>query len=114
MARSSVAEKLDRVELKPLKCDMKRTSEVFVRGGDVFDQARNRCGFSMGETAEHYGVSPSLLQRQMTNQDNQHLSFQRICEMPAKFKTEIAIGLLEDVGAGVEVETTVRIKKSAA
>jgi len=112
--KSSLAERLDRVERKPLKCGPKRTSETFVRGGELFDSARQRCGFSMGEAADHYGVSPSLLQRQMTNQDNQHLSFQRICEMPPAFRTELALGLLEDVGVGVEVETVVRIKKEKA
>jgi hypothetical protein len=111
MAKDNTA-RLESVERKPLKCDMRRTSETFVRGGRIFDKARERCGFSKEQAAEHYGVSHSLMTRQVANQDNQHLSFQRICDMPAAFRREIALGLLEDVG-GVEVETTIRIKEAA-
>jgi hypothetical protein len=108
----SMRERLDAVERRPLKCDTKRTSETFVRGGQLFESARERCGLSKEQAADHYGVSPSLLTRQTTNQDNQHLSFQRICEMPPAFRRELAIGMLTDVD-GVEVETTVRVKLTA-
>lgn len=108
----TVAEKLDRVERKPLKCDIRRTKESFVRGGELFTQARERCGYSHEQAADHYGVSSGLLSRQVANQDNQHLSFQRICEMPSEFKREIGLGLLRDCG-GVEEETVVRIRRTA-
>lgn len=77
------------MELKPLKCERKRTSESFVRGGDIFEQARNAAQMTREQAADAYGVSASLLQRQVTNQDNQHLSFQRICEMPERFQREV-------------------------
>ena len=95
-----------------MKCELRRTSETFVQGGKVFEQAVNRCGWSKDQAAGHYGVSASLMTRQMQNTDNQHLSFQRICEMPAAFRKEIAIGLLEAVD-GVEVDTVVTIKRVA-
>jgi hypothetical protein len=108
---SNVAKLPDRVERKPLKCEPRRTSETFVRGGQVFEKARERCGFSKEQAADHYGVSPSLLTRQVANQDNQHLSFQRICEMPAPFKREIGKALLED--AGLEVELWMKVRQGA-
>lgn len=112
MPRNNTAQ-LETVERKPLKCELRRASETFVRGGRIFEKARERCGFSKEQAADHYGVSASLLTRQVSNQDNQHLSFQRICDMPPAFRREIALGLLEDVG-GVEVETTIRIREKAA
>ena len=111
--RTTVATLPERVERKPLKCEAVRTSETFVRGGKLFEKARERCGYSQAQAAGHYGVSASLLSRQTTNQDGQHLSWQRICEMPAAFKREIGLALLADV-EGVEVETTIRIKEHAA
>lgn len=118
MPRQSQAN-LPPMELRPLKRPEPRTSDSFVRrgkayeqGGKVFEQAVNRCGWTKDQAAGHYGVSASLMTRQMQNTDNQHLSFQRICEMPEAFRREIAIGLLEDV-RGVEVDTVVTIKRVA-
>lgn len=108
----SVREALAGVELKPLKCGLGRTSDVFVRGGQIFEQARECCGLTREQAAAEYGVSASLLQRQATNQDNQHLSFQRICEMPLKFQTEVIRAWAERLAGVVEVETTVRIKRA--
>ena len=107
-----MAHPLDSVERKPLKCQLSSTSETFVRGGRLFEKAREVCGFSKEQAADHYGVSPSLLARQVTNQDNQHLSFQRICAMPPAFQVEIALGMLRAVG-GIEEETVVRLRRSA-
>lgn len=97
---SSLARKLDAVEGKPVKCELRGTSETFVRGGKLFDSAREACGLSNEQAADHYGVSPSLLTRQKSNQDNQHLSFQRICEMPPAFRRELALRMLADVAGG--------------
>jgi hypothetical protein len=108
----SLQRQLPPMELRALKCELRRASDSFVRGGKVFEQAVNRCGWSKDEASGHYGVSASLMTRQMQNADNQHLSFQRICEMPAQFRKEIAIGLLEDVD-GVAVDTVVTIKRVA-
>lgn len=109
---STVARAIPDVERKPLKCSLKRTSEVFVRGGEIFEEARECASLTREQAAEKYGVSASLLQRQVTNQDNQHLSFQRICEMPTKFQREIIRAWAERLD-GVEVETTVRIRRTA-
>lgn len=101
-----------RVERKPLKCEAIRTKESFVRGGELFERARNACGLSVDQAAGHMGVSAGLLSRQIDNADNQHLSFQRICEMPAAFRRELALGMLDDVN-GEPLEYWVRIKRSA-
>lgn len=89
-----------RVERKPLKYGEERTSETFVRGGSLFESAREACGLSKEQAADHYGVSPSLMTRQTQNTDNQHLSFQRICEMPPAFRRELALRMLADVAGG--------------
>lgn len=102
----------ERVERQPLKYGEGRTSETFVRGGKLFERARESCGFSKEQAAEHYGVSPSLMTRQTTNQDNQHLSFQRICEMPPAFRRELALQMLEDV-QGEALETWVKVPRRA-
>jgi hypothetical protein len=108
----SLAAKLDRVERKPLKCSLGRTSDVFVRGGEIFEQARECSGLTREQAASEYGVSASLLARQATNQDNQHLSFQRICEMPERFQHEVIRAWAERLG-GVEVATTVTIRRTS-
>lgn len=108
----TVDARLDAVERKPLKCALRGTSETFVRGGQIFETAREHCGLSKEQTAEHYGVSHSLMTRQASNQDNQHLSFQRICEMPPAFRREVALLMLAEID-GIELETTVRIKRTA-
>lgn len=107
---ASLAERLDRVERKPVKCKLPSTSEVFVRGGQIFEQARECSQLTREQAADEYGVSASLLARQVVNQDNQHLSFQRICEMPAPFQRELIRAWAERLD-GVEVETTVRIRR---
>jgi hypothetical protein len=106
-----LAPQLDALELKTLKYGESRTSESFVRGGEVFEEARLACKWSKEQAAAHYGVSQSLLTRQVANQDNQHLSFQRICEMPAEFRREIGLRLLREVGA-VEEEHVFRIRRA--
>lgn len=108
MSSKSVAERLDRVERKPLKCELRRTSEVFVRGGDIFEQARNAAQMTREQAADAYGVSASLLQRQVTNQDNQHLSFQRICEMPERFQVEVVKAWVQRLD-GVQTRTVIEI-----
>ena len=87
----------ERVERKPLAYGEGRTHGTFVRGGALFEAARETCGFSRDTAAEHYGVSASVLSRHVTNQDNQHMSFQRICEMPPAFRRELALRMLADV-----------------
>ena len=89
-----------RGELQSVKCETRRTTETFIRGGTLFESARDACGLSKEQAADHYGVSPSLLTRQTTNTDNQHLSFQRICEMPPAFRRELALRMLADVAGG--------------
>jgi len=88
-------EALDGVERKPLKYGASGTQPSFVRGGQVFDTAMTRTGWNRATAAGHYGTSESLLSRQVSNQDNQHLSFQRICEMPAAFLVELVFALIE-------------------
>lgn len=101
-----------------MKYGEERTSEPFVRGGTLFESAREACGFSKEQTADHYGVSPSLMTRQTQNSDNQHLSFQRICEMPAAFRRELALRMLADVAGGeplrmfLEVPSVVERKRA--
>lgn len=80
---------------KALKYGASGTHDSFVLGGQVFETAAQRLGWNRATTAGHYGVSESLLSRQSGNQDNQHLSFQRICEMPASFLVELIFALIE-------------------
>lgn len=108
----------DRLERKPLKCDLDRTHKSFVRGGELFEHARESCGFSQEQAADHYGTTQSQLSRQITNQDNQHLSFNRICEMPPTFRRELALRMLADVAGGeplrmfLEVPSVVERKRA--
>ncbi|HYF34276.1 MAG TPA: hypothetical protein VD994_03210 [Prosthecobacter sp.] len=113
---SSVADRLDRVERKPLKCDLRRTTESFVRAGSLVDDAISKARMTREQAAAHYGVTPSLLARQIQNADNQHLSFQRLWSMPLAFKLELVDVLMSDLradGAPVEGEMTWRIRRSA-
>lgn len=108
----SLADKLDRVERKPLKCGAGRPTESFVRAGQLVDQAIAKAHLTKEQAADEYGVTPSLLARQLTNQDNQHLSFQRLWSMSDDFKREFLEVLAKDV-QGVEVITEVRIRRTA-
>jgi hypothetical protein len=110
----SVAKRLDAVERKPLKYGEGRTSETFVRGGRIFEAAREASGFSKEQAADHYGVSPSLMTRQTQNVDNQHLSFQRICEMPPKFRRELIAAMSDDLArddSGVVVRKVIEFRQ---
>jgi hypothetical protein len=49
-----------------------------------------------------YGTSPSLLSRQMANQDNQHLSFQRLWSMSVAFKKELLLAMAADLAKDTE------------
>lgn len=109
---NSMVDKLAAVALTPQKCELRGTSESFVRGGQLFDEARQACAWSHKEAAGHYGVSESLLSRQRDHTDNQHLSFQRICEMPAAFQREIGLRLLRGIGV-LEEEYIFRVRKIA-
>ena len=113
MLSISVADRLDRVERKPLKCDLKRTKEVFVRGGQIFEQARESAQLTREQAADVYGVSAGLLSRQVTNQDNQHLSFQRMCEMPEAFQREVMRAWAKRLEA-VRVVTVIEIQEKSA
>jgi hypothetical protein len=113
---SSVADKLDRVVGKPLKCGPRRTSETFVRAGSLVETAIQRAYPKQEAAAQDYGTSPSLLSRQMRNQDDQHLSFQRLWSMPVHFKLVLVDLLMTDLKAGgapIEGETTWRIRRTA-
>jgi hypothetical protein len=107
---------LDSVERKPLKCAMRRTTDSFARAGQLVEQAINRAYPKAEAAADDYGTTHSLMSRQMTNQDNQHLSFQRLWSMPEPFKLELVTVLLQDLkasGGPIDVETTVRIRRTA-
>lgn len=87
-----------------------------MRAGRLVETAVNRAYDTKERAAEDYGTTHSLLTRQMTNQDNQHLSFQRLWSMPEQFKLELVAVLMDDLkaqGAPVESETTWRIKRVA-
>lgn len=110
----SLQARLDQVERKPLKCGEGRTSESFVRAGQLVDTAISKANLTRGQAAGHYGVSESLLSRQLDHQDNQHISFQRLWSMPVEFRLELVSVLMDDLraaGAPVEGETTWRIRR---
>lgn len=108
---SSVAERLDRVERKPLKYGEGRTSESFVRAGQLVEKAVDRAYAKRETAAEDYGVTASLMTRQIQNADNQHLSFQRLWSMPEAFKRELLVAMADDLG--LESELTFRIRRTA-
>lgn len=115
MATKSLAE-AEYMERKPLKYGTSRTSESFVRAGQLVEAAILKAQMTRDEAAGKYGVTASLMQRQITNQDNQHLSFQRLWSMPLAFKLELVAVLLDDLaasGAPVKGETTYRIGRLA-
>lgn len=112
----SVAERLDHVEVKPLKCELRGTSDSFVRAGKLVETAVNRAYPKQEAAAQDYGTSASLMSRQIANEDKQHLSFQRLWSMPVSFKLELVDLLMEDLraeGAPIEGETTWRIRRTA-
>lgn len=103
-------------ERKMLKCDLGRTTETFVRVGRIVEQAISRAYPKLEAAAMDYGTSHSQLTRQLANQDNQHLSFQRLWSMPMAFRLELAHLLLEDLqaaGAPVQGETTWHFRRTA-
>lgn len=113
----SIAERLDRVEGKPLKYGEVSTPDSFVRAGKLVEVAVQRAYPKQDAAAQDYGVSASLLSKQITNQDKQHLSFQRLWSMPLSFKLELVDLLMEDLraeGAPVVGETTWRIERRSA
>lgn len=97
MARESVAKLPGRGELKPLGCRLPDTQKSLVRGGELFEAARQGVGYSQEQAAAHMGVTSGTLSKQIDNTDNQHLSFNRICAMPAAFRRELALEMLADV-----------------
>lgn len=112
MSTSKATAALDDVERQPLKCGLRRASESFVRAGRLIDQAIRKVYDTRDGAAGDYGVTPSLMTRQITNQDNQHVSFQRLWSMPDDFKIELLKVLAEDLN-GVEVTTTISIRRIA-
>ena len=108
----TIAERLDRVERKPLKCQLRGTTESFVQVGKLVEHALKTAYPTQDIAAGEYGVTPSLMRRQIDNSDNQHLSFQRLWSMSDKFKTELLLVLAADLG--VQVETTIRIQRRTA
>jgi hypothetical protein len=109
---SSIAERLDRVERKQLKCQLRGTTESFVRSGKLVEHAMKAAYPTQDIAAQDYGVTPSLMRRQIDNADSQHLSFQRLWGMSDKFKQELLLVLAADLG--VQVETTIRIQRRSA
>jgi transcriptional regulator with XRE-family HTH domain len=105
---TKIAHALDSVEGKPLKCALRRTPESFVRAGRLVDLAISRAHLTRDEAAGLFGVSPSLLSRQLQNEDNQHVSFQRLWSMPQAFKLELLRVLAEDLD-GVRVRTVIEL-----
>src|SRR3990167_5574627 len=93
----SVADQLDAVEGKALKCELRRTTDSFVRAGKLVETAIGKAYAKRETAAEDYGTTPSLLTRQLTNQDNQHVSFQRLWSMPDDFKIELLKVLADDL-----------------
>ena len=105
------------LERKPLKYGEAGTKEKFVRAGDLVETAMHRVYSKQEAAAVDYGTSASLLSRQMRNQDDQHLSFQRLWAMPQAFKLELIDLLMEDLqasGAPIEGEKAWRIRSKRA
>jgi hypothetical protein len=98
--RRSVPDSLANVEPKPLRYGESRAQKVFVRGGELFEAAKGHCGYSQEQAADLMGITGGTLSKQIDNTDNQHLSFQRICEMPPAFRRELAMRMLMDVADG--------------
>lgn len=106
----TLTDPLDRVERKSVKCELSRTTESFVRAGQLVEAALSKARLTREQAAGVYGVTPSLLARQIAHVDNQHLSFQRLWSMPVAFKRELLLVLADDLG--LEVETTVRVRRT--
>lgn len=104
------------MEVQDLKRDVRQPrvalQKVSSDGGKVVDRAISAAGLSRDTAAKEMGISPSLLTRQIQNTDNQHISFQRLWSMPDRFKVELIVAMAADV-EGVEVETSVRIRRIA-
>lgn len=113
MANTKVAQALDAVERRPLKCRLRRTSESFVRAGRLVDQAICKSARTRDRAAEEYGTSASLLARQIENTDNQHLSFQRLWSMPDDFRIELVVLQLKDLGIAVTLHAEIPIVRIA-
>jgi AraC-like DNA-binding protein len=104
---TTVANKLDAVKVRPVKCDFRPTKESFVRQGAMVIQARERRGWSHEKLAQEMGISASLLSRQIENEDNQHVSWQRLKSVDDdEFQWRLIEVQLEAV-RGVEMETRI-------
>lgn len=105
MNRDKRIESLATLERKPLKCGSVGTKDSFVRAGSVVERALDRAYPKQEAAASDYGVSPSLLSRQMRNQDDQHLSFQRLWSMPKPFKRELLAAMASDLAEDTDSVT---------
>jgi AraC-like DNA-binding protein len=75
------------------------------RGG-LIDVARKRCGLEVKQMAAAMGVSESFLLRGF--KDQEHISYQRLRKLPAKFHRERLVLEAQELD-GVEVVTGIRI-----
>jgi len=104
----SVAEKLDAVEVRNVKAELRPGSELEpLRGGEIVEAAIGAMPIKVA--ADHMGISGSLLSRGLQNKD--HVSFQRLLRLPAAIKEQIALQMLEDCGN--EIERLVRVRKAS-
>jgi hypothetical protein len=104
-----VTKSLDDVKSRPLKAALRTVQgSEGLRGGEWVRQAIEFMGVKAA--AEAMQVSESLLSRQLENRDGVHLSFQRLQLLPADVRIRIALLMLRDCGAGVEIETTVKVR----
>jgi hypothetical protein len=114
MANPTVAKALDRVERRALKCAGPGTTETFVLAGRLVEKAIQRAYDTRESAAGDYGVTQSLMSRQITNQDNQHLSFQRMWSLSDEFWLELIVIIAEVRGiAAVRRQIVMEMERSA-
>lgn len=106
MASSTVTDRLDAVERKPLKASLNPLQKVSSDAGRLVMRALDRAGIAQKEAAATMGISESLLARQLAG--TEHLSWQRLSLLPDRFKQELAVALAEASGASVETTVIVR------
>lgn len=99
-----------------LKADLRQSEHTLQKlstdAGAIVQRAIERSGMNRDTAAREMGISASLLNRQMQNSDNCHVSFQRLWAMPQPFKRELVMAMAEEID-GLEVETQIRFRRSA-
>ena len=104
MANSSmsptVASRLERVEVRQVKSTLPPAAaalqELSCVPGELVEKSLALALLDHEEAATKMGVSGSLLSRQIKNLDNQHLSLQRLWNLPDSFWVAFIVLAIEE------------------